>query len=197
MRVTDILYEEHRVIERVLAALEGAADELERGGTVRPEFFLEAADFITGFADGCHHRKEEGVLFGAMIAHGAPAHGGAIDMMREEHDQGRAYNRGMKEGAKALANGDAIARGTVVKNAKGYVALLRDHIAKEDEMLFPMAEELIPPDATESLVAAFGRVEHEEGPDTHERYEALANKLSQEAASWPIRRPSQAIPIQT
>ncbi len=197
MRVTDVLYDEHRVITRVLDALEAAAQELERGGAVRPEFFLEAADFISDFADGCHHRKEEGVLFGAMIDHGAPAHGGAIDMMREEHDQGRLFNRGMREGARELAKGDAMARGTVVKNAKGYVALLRDHIAKEDEMLFPMAEELIPGDATQALVAAFRRIEHEEGAGAHDRFVTLADRLSREAESWPIRRASGAIPIQT
>ena len=181
MPVTDILYEEHRVIERVLAALEAAAEQLERGGAVRPGFFLEAADFVAGFADGCHHRKEEGVLFGAMIEHGAPAHGGAIDMMLEEHDEGRRFNRGMRDGAHDLAGGDLTARAKVVSNAKAYVALLRDHIAKENEMLFPMAEELIPPDATDALLAAFTRVEHADGGNAHARYLAMADRLEKEA----------------
>jgi hemerythrin-like domain-containing protein len=181
MRVTDVLYNEHRVIERVLDALEAAADQLEHGEPVRPGFFLEAADFISGFADGCHHHKEEGVLFGAMIEHGAPAHGGAIEMMLEEHVQGRQFNRGIRDGALRLIEGDPAAIGKIVSNARGYVALLRDHIAKEEEMLFPMADELIPADATESLLAAYSRVEQEDGRDAHERFMAMAELLEKEA----------------
>ncbi len=71
-KVSEELMQEHRVIERVLDAIELAAGHLQRGQAVRPEFFLEAATFIAGFADGCHHRKEEGVLFGAMIEGGVP-----------------------------------------------------------------------------------------------------------------------------
>ena len=73
MKASEILMQEHRLIERVLDALEIAAGHLERSHAVAPAFFLEAADFIAGFADGCHHRKEEGVLFGAMIESGVPS----------------------------------------------------------------------------------------------------------------------------
>ena len=76
---------EHRVIERVIQALENAAQCLEGGRDVRPGFFVDAADFIAGFADGCHHRKEEGVLFKAMIENGVPVHGGPVAVMLYEH----------------------------------------------------------------------------------------------------------------
>lgn len=181
---TEVLMAEHRVIERVLDALEAAAGELERGGTVRPEFFLEASDFVAGFADGCHHRKEEGVLFGAMIAHGAPPRGGAIEMMLDEHEQGRAYNRALRDGARRLGAGDAEARRPIVAAAKGYIALLHDHIAKEDEMLFPMADELIPADVEATMLTAFARVEQEDRNDVREHFLALAARLEQEAQGF-------------
>jgi len=68
--LASVLEDEHKVIERVLTALEEAAGKVERGQAVRAGFFLEAADFVRGFADGCHHKKEEGILFPAMMAHG-------------------------------------------------------------------------------------------------------------------------------
>ena len=76
MQATAVLKEEHRVIERVLDALETAANRLTTGSPVRPGVFLQAADFIKGFVDGCHHKKEEGVLFPALEAAGIPAEGG-------------------------------------------------------------------------------------------------------------------------
>ena len=76
MQATDVLSSEHRVIERVLVSLEQAAQAVEAGASVRPGFFLDAADFIRGFADGCHHRKEENVLFTTMSQHGVLVEGG-------------------------------------------------------------------------------------------------------------------------
>ena len=68
MQATEILMQEHEVILRVIGTLEIEAGRLAAGQDVRPGFFLDAADFIKGFADGCHHKKEEGVLFEAMMA---------------------------------------------------------------------------------------------------------------------------------
>ena len=119
MKATDILSKEHRVIERVIDALDKAAGQLERGQAVRPAFFTDAADFIKGFADGCHHHKEEGVLFKAMIANGMSGESGPIAVMLAEHEQGRAYTRGMRQAAEKLIAGDESARGELVGNARG------------------------------------------------------------------------------
>ncbi|MEK7239261.1 MAG: hemerythrin domain-containing protein [Gemmatimonadota bacterium] len=183
-KAIEVLMQEHRVIERVLDALERAVSQLDRSVAVRPGFFLEAADFMAGFADGCHHRKEEGVLFGAMIDSGAPREGGAIDMMLDEHEQGRAFTRAMREAARRLEAGDAAARRQVVSSARGYVALLRDHIAKEDEMLFPMADGLLSAQRHDDVMRGFEQIEREDADaGAHERFHALAGRLEQEAQS--------------
>ena len=183
-RASDELMQEHRIIERVLDALETAAGHLESGHPVRPEFFLEAADFIAGFADGCHHKKEEGVLFGAMIESGLPRFDGPLDMFLDEHVQGRAFTRGMRDAARQLEAGDAGARAAVISNARRYVALLRDHIIKEDEMLFRMADEMFSAERQRSVLRDFERVEREDvGPMAHEKFHALAEKLEREAAA--------------
>jgi hemerythrin-like domain-containing protein len=181
MKATDTLMSEHRVIERVITTLEQGAHSLEQGAAVRPGFFLDAADFIRGFADGCHHKKEEGVLFKTLVEHGLPANGGPVGMMLMEHEQGRAYTRGMREAALRLEAGDESARGAVVHNALGYGALLRQHILKEDNILFPMANKVIPLELQEGVNDGFEHVEHEEtGEGVHEKYLALAAALEKE-----------------
>ena len=166
----------------MLDALETAADHLDRGHVVRPGFFSDAADFIAGFADGCHHRKEEGVLFGALVGSGLSEAGGPVDMLLDEHEQGRRLTGGMRDAARRLANGDDTARAPVVSNARRYVALLRDHIEKEDEMLFPMADHLFSANQRTQLLQGFDRVEREEtGEGAHEKFHALANALEREA----------------
>lgn len=184
MKATQVLMDEHRVIERVIAAIESAAGHLQAGKTVRAGFFLEAADFIRGFADGCHHHKEEGVLFKSMLASGAPTQGGPVQVMLAEHEQGRQYTRGMREAAQKFEAGDESARRLIIQNALGYTALLRDHIRKEDRILFPMADQIIPVAIHDAVLDGFEHVEHEEtGEGVHEKYLALADKLEKEAAN--------------
>jgi hemerythrin-like domain-containing protein len=186
MKATDILMDEHRVIERVLDALESATAALERGADVRPGFFLEAADFIAGFADGCHHRKEEGVLFEAMVAAGMPPQGGPIAVMLAEHEQGRRFTRGLREGVKKWQDGDADGRRILAANARGYVALLRDHIMKEDDVLFPMAAQIIPPAQEAQVLRDYERVAEAASCDLSTgRYIALAGRLEAEALALP------------
>jgi hemerythrin-like domain-containing protein len=62
-KATEVLSDEHRVIERVLAVLQKL--------TTRPvenslDCWRKALDFFSHFADQCHHFKEEQVLFPAM-----------------------------------------------------------------------------------------------------------------------------------
>lgn len=173
---------EHRVIERVIQALENAAQCLEGGREVRPGFFVDAADFIAGFADGCHHKKEEGILFKAMIENGVPVQGGPIAVMLYEHQQGRAFTRAMRDAALRMDT-DPSAREAVIRNARGYASLLRQHILKEDRVLFPMADRFIPLERQQQVREGFEHVEQAEtGEGIHEKYLALANELDQEAA---------------
>ena len=80
--------------------------------------------------------------------------------------------------------GDPAARAEVLRNARGYTALLRAHIQKEDQILFPMADQVIPRHAHAEVLDGFEHVEHDEtGEGVHERYLALAEALEREAAA--------------
>ena len=184
MEATKILMDEHRVIERVLAGMDIASSRLASGESIRERFFLDAADFIKGFADGCHHKKEEGILFPAMAAAGVPKEGGPIGVMLAEHEEGRRLTRAMRAAAERLLAGETLAKEAIAANARSYVALLRQHIAKEDNVLFPMADRVIPSTDQAGLAEAFERVEHEEtGEGVHEKFLALAQTLEQDASA--------------
>lgn len=183
MKATDVLVDEHRVIERVLNSLEVAAGRLEKGQPVRPEFLLEATDFIRGFADGCHHHKEEGVLFVHMQDQGMEDEGCPLGVMYAEHALARQYTRALISAAKGMQAGEAGAQRRAIESSRSYIALLRRHIYREDNMLFPWAEELIPVEEHERVWEAFEQVEHAEtGAGVHEKYLALAEALEAEMA---------------
>jgi hemerythrin-like domain-containing protein len=182
MKATQILMEEHRVIERVIAALEKNAVRLDQGAGLRPGFFIDAADFVRGFADGCHHLKEEKALFPSMAAQGIAVQGGPIGVMLHDHEMGRECIQNMRSASERWAQGDLAARHEVSRYALEYAELLRQHIFKEDHILFPLAERALPEAQQESVAEAFDHLEHEEtGEGVHEKYLALAKALEKEA----------------
>ena len=159
MRPTEILMAEHRVIERVLATMQAALQRSAAQERLRPGFFLDAVEFIQGYADDYHHQKEEGILFTEMEAQGFPKEGGPIVVMLAEHEQARAYTRAMQAAAQRWDGGDATAQTEVTLNAQAYVSLLGDHIYKEDNILYPMADQLLSPEDQERMADTFREME--------------------------------------
>jgi hemerythrin-like domain-containing protein len=179
MTPTEILSDEHRLIGQVLDCLEEAAGRLEDGDEIDPEFFLDAAEFVTGFADRCHHGKEEDLLFVAMTARDMPQDSGPVAVMLHEHDTGRQFTQGFRSAAEQMKAGDAGAASEVVRNVFDFVNLLREHILKEDNVLFPMADQLLSGDEMQKLSREFERVTAaDEASGRIGRYRTLAHDLS-------------------
>ena len=185
MSATDVLKDEHRGVERMLAIVEAATRRLKAGSDVPADLFLKAVDFSRGFTDGCHHAKEEEKLFPALEQHGLPRSGGPIGVLLAEHEQGRAYVRAMAEPAARYAKGDQSAIATLIQSGRGYVILLLQHIGKEDRVLFPMADQILSDTEQAQLVEEFEVIERERtGPGEHERYHHVLDELEQVIAQW-------------
>jgi len=178
-RPTEVLKHEHRLIERLLGVLEGVAARLERGEEISPEFLKQALEFIRTFADRCHHGKEEGSLFPLLEGHGVAREDGPLGVLLQEHERGREFVRALTEGVAGYEEGDVKAKEDIIANARGYIRLLREHIRKEDEVLFPMADHLLSQGEQQGLLAKFAEVEEEIGEGVHERFERLLPELEE------------------
>jgi hemerythrin-like domain-containing protein len=193
MRPTEILSSEHRVIERVLGALDVAAGRIDAGQAVRPGFFVDAVRFIRDFADGYHHGKEEGVLFEALAQLGMPTNAGPVGMMLHEHTRARELTAGLDQAATRLAAGEDVAH-VVVDYARAYVELLTQHIFKEDRILFSMAAQMMPPGEDGRVLDAFARVEDDQvARGSKESFIALAQALCEEIGFDPEMSPRPAV----
>jgi hemerythrin-like domain-containing protein len=177
MTPTETLKHEHQIILLVLGAVEREMHQIQAGGSLDEERIRQMIDFIQNFADRCHHAKEEKLLFARMEQRGLPADGGPIGVMLQEHDEGRRLVRAAAEAQSRVSGGDAGASTTLATSLLGYVRLLRMHIDKEDNILYPIADRILTPADQTELTAAFDQVEAEEmGEGTHERYHRLAHE---------------------
>ena len=174
---TQILVEEHTLILQALDALERKIAQVESGAPADPAYFQKAVEFLRTFADKCHHGKEEHLLFKTMVERGFPREAGPIAVMLHEHDVGRAFVRGIAEAAASpVVDGAAVRR--MIENGRGFIQLLRDHIDKENTILFPMADNVLSPEDQAYLEKAFERFEAEEtGAGVHEAMLKLLEEL--------------------
>lgn len=163
------LVTEHEVIERVLSAMELETAKIEDGAAVERYFFTEAIAFVREFADGVHHRKEESILFPRMVSAGLPKEGGPIAVMLEEHEIGRAHMRAMGDALDAAIAGDANARRTLIDETRGYIHLLRGHIEKENNILFPMAEHVFDPVVKATIHNDFAKTDNDNAASLEKR----------------------------
>jgi hemerythrin-like domain-containing protein len=113
-----------------------------------------------------------------MEAHGIPNEGGPIGMMLAEHEEGRAHVRAMLAAVEQIAAGNAASAQPLLSHARAYLTLLREHIQKEDDILFRIADEVIPQDEQRQLLRRFEEHEAEEmGAGAHEKYLKIAEEL--------------------
>jgi hemerythrin-like domain-containing protein len=174
-RATEALSAEHRVIETVLDALEKLARTAESSALTD---WAKAIDFLRNFADKCHHLKEETLLFPALEERGIPRESGPIGMMLAEHEAGRGYVRAMAAALDAAAR-DSGARRILRNEAAAYIRLLREHITKEDEVLFQMADNVLSAEEQQKLLRDFEEHESREiGVGFHEKYLGIARALA-------------------
>lgn len=179
--ITSALVNEHKLILRMIALLEHNADRTANGSYGNWQFFLDGVDFIRNYADRYHHAKEEDVLFEALIKNGMPRENSPIAAMLMEHDQGRAYVQAMEAAAKQALAGDAAGAPVLSENALAYAGLLREHISKEDEILYPLAERVIADTLREDIVNGYAAAETRTPKDFGNKYEALVVKYEKES----------------
>ena len=176
-QATAILREEHETILKILGATEEAARRIHSGGSVYPETLNGLIEFFRLFADVCHHGKEEELLFPFLEKRGMPRAGGPIGVMLHEHEEGRALVRNMAEAADACNWGEDSQK-QFAHAARRYSELLRQHIAKENDILFVMAEKMLTAEEQEKLAADFEKVEVENlGMGTLEHLHVSMQKL--------------------
>lgn len=177
---SEVLREEHVVIEHVLGVMDGVAEHLDEKKPVPAKDLDAVFEVVVNFADRCHHAKEEQALF-PLLERYSPVEGKLLaHRLHGDHEAFRHLVRQMKEEIPKVASRDPAATKQFAKNARTYTSLLREHIAQETEHLLPLMDRAIPPKDSEKLAEEFDRIEREEvGAGVHEKYEHTIHSLAE------------------
>jgi hemerythrin-like domain-containing protein len=142
------------VMERITLSPNPIVEHLER-----------IVKVIREFADGLHHAKEEQLLFPLMVQKGFSNETGPVAVMLHDHEEGRNFVKGMAVNISLYKQGQISALKAICSNMLGYADLLKNHIGKENKVLFRLADNAFTPAEQESLLLDFTKIEnkHESG----------------------------------
>jgi hemerythrin-like domain-containing protein len=178
MKATEDLVKEHNGIKLMLDILDSISKKMKAGSSVDPEHLFRIVDFLRTFVDKCHHAKEEKVLFPAMKEARIQQSIGSISLILKEHKTGRKYVDGLSKTVDKYAFGNKRLSGGIAQLAQYYISLLRTHIEKEDNVVYPMADELLPEEKQKWMLGEFEKIETEIiGAGKHKEYHGLLEKL--------------------
>ncbi|MFZ0450391.1 MAG: hemerythrin domain-containing protein [Desulfatiglandaceae bacterium] len=178
MKATDELKKEHQGIELMLRVLQAIAEKFKHGDQIQAKHLDGILEFLSIFVDKCHHGKEEEFLFPALEAAGVPRDGGPIGVMLSEHEQGRKLVARLKYAVTSYKSGDKTIAASFQLIINEYVALLTQHIEKENNVLFAMADAKLDSHKDTELFEAFEQLERERiGKGKHEEFHVLLDQL--------------------
>ena len=170
---------EHEAVQTTLKVLDSICKETDKTGEIaNPEHLDQLMEFFMTFVDRCHHGKEEELLFPALEAVGVSNQGGPIGVMLKEHQKGRDYVAKMKAALLRYREGSREAAGALTDNARAYIALLNQHIDKENNVLFTLAENNLSDKKQLELREGFEKIETQKiGQGKHEAFHRMIASL--------------------
>lgn len=152
-RPTEILSNDHKVVLEKLKLMEQTINNLK--STNVKNVLTDLKTFLRKEAD-LHFKKEEAALFPEMEKF-IPRDEGPIGQMLLEHEDLYKYEdnfiRGVDLFSKDENNGEA--QQLIRENGNSFINLLREHIYKEDNMLFMMADMHLEEDQINAIMKKF------------------------------------------
>lgn len=177
-KATDDLRHEH---ESILSVLDIAEDVLKshHPEVEKLKFGNDFIYFLSIFTDRCHHGKEEMHLFPTLVLKGVPERDGPVGVMLQEHVIGRNLVASMR---KAVDETDLPHLSQIILD---YAVFIRNHIAKENNVLFPLADKVISEEDQKEMFENFEI--HEEDVVGHGVHEQLHKMIDQWIIDYEIK----------
>lgn len=155
---TDILKEEHENVLRKLDDLEKVIGHLNKREEITTPLRELASFFETDF--WTHFAKEEEALFPELEKF-IPRESGPIGIMLAEHDDLRNTNAEIQRAAHEYLDGsnNLETRAVLQNHGTHFITVLRNHINKENNILFMMADMHLDKAQISAVLELFEKIE--------------------------------------
>jgi hemerythrin-like domain-containing protein len=144
MEIMRVLTSEHRTIMTTLGLLERVGLSVLASDTQAVRDLASLLAFLRDFLVEGHLRREESVLFPLMRQCGMAWESGPLKLLAAEHEAGRLQLQRMQRLLGELDRGEEGVRDQIFLEIRSYRGQMEAHIRREDQVIFPMLQRLIP-----------------------------------------------------
>jgi hemerythrin-like domain-containing protein len=138
-----IIRDEHRTISAILHGMEYLVRKIHaQKKKVDPRVFHAMLYYLDTFSERAHHPKEDQFLFKALRARGAGAEA-LITELEKEHAGGEDALRRLAQALNRYEEGGDREFPDFERAVERFVGGYREHMRKEEELLFPLARQLL------------------------------------------------------
>jgi hemerythrin-like domain-containing protein len=155
-KAISIIRDEHRSIAAVLHGMEFLVNEIKaRKADIDARVFRAMLYYLDTFAERLHHPKEDQYLFEPMRRRGTQANA-LIEELEREHASGERSLQHLEQHLVRYEEGGEREFPEFYAAVVQFVAGYREHIRKEEEEMFPLAERMLTDADWEAAAAPFG-----------------------------------------
>ena len=138
-----IIRDEHRSISAILHGMEYLVQGIRaRRKKVDPRVFHAMLYYLDTFSERVHHPKEDQYLFKAMRERSAEADALIADL-DEDHARGEEALRRLAQCLIRYEEGGEQEFPAFEREVENFVRNYRDHMRKEEDLLFPLAQKVL------------------------------------------------------
>jgi hemerythrin-like domain-containing protein len=141
-KVLNIIRDEHRSIAAVLHGMQYLVDRIRtKKAKIDPRVFRAMLYYLDTFAERVHHPKEDRYLFDALRRRGCTD--ALIAELEKEHAGGEQALRKLEQNLIRYEEGGDREFQAFAREVEAFVEGYWDHMRKEEEQVFPLAEKLL------------------------------------------------------
>jgi hemerythrin-like domain-containing protein len=177
--IIQILLEEHRNIDKLLLVLEHELEVFDRSEEPDYEILRAVIEYFQDYPENCHHPKED-VVFEKLKLRD-PAAAARIGDAEAEHKIETQRLRRLVEAVEEILAGREFLRQTFHDVAFDFIKHQRQHMDKEERLLFPAAVQRLRP---EDWAAIDARLEDRKDPLFNGAVETKFQALQRTILRW-------------
>ena len=176
MKPTEELIYEHNAIKLTLNVMSNISRSIKDKKVFYTNDVEKIVDFLTVYVDKCHRTKEEEVFYPALLLSKLPVVN--IGLIINEHAIGEGYLDEISCCVENCKIGSTFSGERIADCMANYVQLIQEHIQKEENDYFPMANKALSGEAQKEISKQFKLINDEfVGLDIHTRYDELLKSM--------------------
>ena len=178
MTPTENLIKEHKEINELLEIMSKIAAKIKSKDVFYPTDVEEIIDYLIIIIDKSHHGKEDEVFYPELISTGISKEAEPLSLINYEHTLAKRY---LKEISSCVVNckiGNDFSGELLADSLTNYVVVIQNHIKREEEFVFPIANEVLSTEKQNEILQRFEHIDQQN--ITHsflDRFNKLVNKL--------------------